>query len=66
MLAGAVIALLITTISITHALTNKNHTPFYRGLWIALIVLMPFWGSVVYWFYGRKEKEVDLSKHQSK
>jgi len=60
---GSAVAIVVLFCAI-HVLCNKSYSLFYRALWVILIMVVPFWGSLVYWLYGRKVKGVDLEVRQ--
>lgn len=63
LIGGAVVGVFMVFCAI-HVLCNKSYSIFYRVLWVILIMAVPFWGSLVYWLYGRKVKEADLEVRQ--
>ena len=68
MLVGGVISLALTVFwiwMIVHAVQNKGLSEGEKIAWVMVVVLMPFLGSVIYFFVGKPKEKAHVSGGQT-
>ena len=67
MLVGGVMSLALTVFwiwMIVHAVQNKGLSEGEKIAWVLVVVLMPFLGSVIYFFVGKPKDKAPVSGGQ--